>query len=558
MRLRVAGKYDEALNVYSLLRDMAERSGDKGSLASALNAAAVVHDLRGDHALALKLFQESLAIREALGDKLLIAGSLLNVGGAHRWLGDYDKALDYYRQSAELGGALGDELLVSRAFNNSGIIYDLRGDYISAIQAYQKSLELKRKRGDKIGIAQTLNNLAIIYKVQGNYDLALKLHQESLSLRQATGDKSGVSESLLNIGNIHSRQGNDDAALDYYRKSLKMSEESGEKNRAVLTLNNIGDIHRDRREYAEALENMRKSLEISKSLENKEYFAYTLEHLASVYIVQGDYALARDTAEQAIAIARQVGLLDSLHEMHTIAGKARFALKQYGEARRSFDDAINIIETMRSRVAGGEQEQQSFFEARVSPYYAMVELLIAQNNVSDALAYAERAKGRALLDVLQSGRINVTKAMTAKEQEQERDLVREIVTLNSQISREGLPASDRLASLKARLEKARLNYEAFQTNLYAAHPKLKAQRVQTPPLSLAETSDMLDSKTALLEYVIAEEKSFLLVVTTGPTTPKRLPEPVLKVYELNVKRKDLAERVELFRQTACKPRPRFL
>ncbi len=50
----------------------------------------------------------------------------------------------------------------------------------------------------------------------------------------------------------------------------------------------------------------------------------------------------------------------------------------------------------------------------------MVKLLISQDSVADALAYAEGAKGRVLHDVLRHGKMNVTKTIMAAEREEER------------------------------------------------------------------------------------------------------------------------------------------
>src|SRR5690242_7115003 len=119
----------------------------------------------------------------------------------------------------------------------------------------------------------------------------------------------------------------------------------------------------------------------------------------------------------------------------------------------------------------------------------MVDLLVAQNKNDEALTYAELSKARALLDVVSSGRINVTKAMTPAEQEQERGLDGKLVSLNLQITHEGArpqPDRARLAALKTDLQKARLDREAFQTALYAAHPTLKIKRGQTQPVTLQD------------------------------------------------------------------------
>src|ERR1041384_6303293 len=233
------------------------------------------------------------------------------------------------------------------------------------------------------------------------------------------------------------------------------------------------------------------------------------------------------------------------------------AVNQLTQARHAFEEAIANIETLRSQVVGGEQDQQRFFEERLDPYHSMIELLVDQNQASAALGYAERAKARVLLDVLRSGRINVNKAMTAAEQEEERGLNNQLVSLNTQITRENLrsqPDPARLNDLKTQLQNARLDYEAFQTNLYAAHPELKAQRGEVETLTPDQVRALLpDSRSALLEYVVADERAYLFVLTVNAarTTTE------LKVYPLAIKQKDLEDRVTRFRETLASGTPGF-
>src|SRR5262249_14501331 len=162
-----------------------------------------------------------------------------------------------------------------------------------------------------------------------------------------------------------------------------------------------------------------KSLKILEELGNQAGSANTLGNIGEVHLARGDHSLALQFAERAAELDAKIGHMHELWQAHTIAGKSYFALKQPSQARLSFDQAIATIETLRAQVAGGEQEQQRFFESKISPYHAMVELLIAQNNPGEALIYAERAKARVLLDTLSSGRVSITKTMTGPEIEQE-------------------------------------------------------------------------------------------------------------------------------------------
>jgi CHAT domain-containing protein len=70
---------------------------------------------------------------------------------------------------------------------------------------------------------------------------------------------------------------------------------------------------------------------------------------------------------------------------------------------------------------------------------------------------------------------------------------------------------------------------------------LKVRRGEAQPLGIGEASALLpDAETALLEFVVAEEKTYLFVLTSQATSG-------LKVYPLEIKRKDLADRTERFR-----------
>jgi CHAT domain-containing protein len=184
-------------------------------------------------------------------------------------------------------------------------------------------------------------------------------------------------------------------------------------------------------------------------------------------------------------------------------------------------------------------------------------LLLAQNKDEDAMAYAERAKARALLDDLQSGKVNVTKAMTPEEEQQERTLKYELASFNSQLStaqRLKQPDEKLIAGLSDKVRQAQQRYESFQLSLYASHPELKVQRGETAPLNLAKAGELLaDDKTALLSYIVAEEKTLLIVITK----PARSSEAQLKIHFLPIKSATIAERVHAFRKKLAENKPGF-
>ncbi|HVG22224.1 MAG TPA: CHAT domain-containing protein, partial [Blastocatellia bacterium] len=94
-------------------------------------------------------------------------------------------------------------------------------------------------------------------------------------------------------------------------------------------------------------------------------------------------------------------------------------------------------------------------------------------------------------------------------------------------------------------------YEAFQISLYAAHPELKAQRGQMSPITIQEAGRLIpNATTAILQYVVTEDKTYLFALTKAqqPHVNSRPPadSAVLNVYAINIKQKELADRVGRF------------
>ena len=514
------GNHPQALAIYRLAQSIAEQIGDKAGIADTLNNVGIVHESQGNYAQALELYQKSLKMKEELGDKAGVAAALINIGIVHVSQGNYAQAMEFYHRGLSLAEQVGHKQWIVNALNNIGIVYKSQGDYARALEFYQKSLKMREELGDKAGMAAALTNIGTVHALQSNYAQALEFYQKSLRIKEELGNKAGMAAALINIGIAHTLQGNYTLALEFHQKGLSLAQEVGHRQWVVNALVNIGLVHALQSNYAQALEFYQKSLRIKEELGDKAGIAQTLGNIGSVHYLQGNSAQALDFADRAAALARQIGDPEALWKARTTAGKAYRALHQSLPARDALDEAIATIETVRGQVAGDEREQQRFFEGKVAPYHEMVKLLIADNKLSDALAYAERAKARVLIDVLQSGRVNaaslITKAMTETERERERALNNELVSLNTQITRESQrsqPDQPRLTNLKANLQKARLDYEAFRTSLYAAHPELRAKRGEAQVVTLEEARALLtDANSALLEFVVTEEKTFLFVM----------------------------------------------
>ena len=282
----------------------------------------------------------------------------------------------------------------------------------------------------------------------------------------------------------------------------------------------------------------------------KSITALSLNGIGNVRFRERNYAEAAKLSARATDLAREGNAPDVLWKTLTSLGQAYRALKDIDQAQQAFTGAITVLEKLRGQLVGNEREQQLFFENKTVPYVAMVELLIAQNKSAEAFRYAELAKGRMLLDVLRNGKADITKTMTDEERRHEKQLKATVTALGAQLRQESsLPQVNkaRLFGMDFRLQKARLEYEAYETRIYAAHPELKVKRGAGDPITIAEVAPLIrDPRTALLEFVVAPEKTYLFVLTKNAGDVSA--EIDIKVYPIAISASDLAGRVQGFRR----------
>jgi CHAT domain-containing protein len=436
-------------------------------------------------------------------------------------------------------------LNIAYTLMNTGAVYERQGNLAEALTYLLQSKKLAEQIQEKRLVAACLRSIGTLEAAQDNLAQSLETLQASLKVFEEIGEKRGVAEVLNEIG-IARRDGPE--ALEAFANSLKIAEEVKDPALGAKILANIGHEYIDKHNFAKASEYLQRSLKNNQEIGDQYGICSSLQDLGAMYYEEGQYTSAVDFGERAAAIAERIGSLETLAPTLTTVGSAYRKLNQPEKARQSFEKAIATIEKMRNLVAGGEQERQQFLENRTTPYYAMADLLLDQNNQSEALEFAERAKARTLLDALGSGRVDISKMMTPEETRLEQEVRSKLVSLNSQITAERLrndPDEQHLNSLTAQLEKARLEYEQAQVNIYAAHPELKVQRGKFQSVSLSECAPLFpDSNTALLEFVALPDRIALFVLTRGPANEGAVQ---LKAHRIEIEEAKLSALCELFR-----------
>jgi CHAT domain-containing protein len=559
--------YQHALAVVQLAYWIAEQADDQWVMAAALRQESYIYGWVGtpekSPELALEYVRKCLKIGEDFGFKDIVVRSLYRSATIYDVLGDPSSATECLQKCLELSADWGTHIMRIDIIQSLGVRYRFAGNYTKALELLLKSLELYERRPDSetfwSDIARSRANIGKIFEAQGNYEQALAYCQRAVRdvekgmIAGDPGATGGMLFALESLGDAYLHQGNHSLAMECFQKSLMLGKDL--KNRSAYSQDGLasyikmrmGDIQAAGNNTLGAIASYQEAIQMAEKGKEKENTAASLCSLSDIYLLRGDYYEALSVAERALKIAEEIGLYPGIIEALATSSKAFKKLGQLEKVRQTSARAIDLIEQFREQVAGGELDRQRSFENVVAPYQNMIDLHVDQKKYTEAFSYAQRVKGRTLLELLQNGRINIAKSASPAEREQEQQLTRKIVFLNRQITDEKLnsqPDEKRLANFEEQLKRARLEFEAFHTTLYAAHPELKVQRGEIRPVSFDDAVNLIpDLKTALLDFIITEENVHLFVLTKDASS-----QLALNTYTIKIERKSLAEKVERFRR----------
>ncbi|HEY5035791.1 MAG TPA: CHAT domain-containing tetratricopeptide repeat protein, partial [Chthoniobacterales bacterium] len=364
----------------------------------------------------------------------------------------------------------------------------------------------------------------------------------------AVGDDNAWNMAFIfdNIGMSYSAMGDLDQAIENINRARAVAEKAGMKPRVAAALTVLGDLEAKRGHLDAGRKFYEQSLTVARQIRDVSVETKALLGMAEVALAKGDAAAALEQADESAQLARQVAELGQVVPALSLSGRALVALGRDDEARGAFAEAITDVETMRDLVAGGDVERETFFAREIEPYHEMIRLLVRQNKPEEALAMAERASARVLLDITSTARADESAVLTADEQHNQRELGLKLTAAQQELVRQrGAAKPEAVATAKdeQNLHEAEEARDDFDTVLKAAHPELRRTAPPSPLQSLATLAPLLrGGKSALLRYVITDEEAYLFVVRAGKNG-----SPELRIFSLGKNRAALARLTNDFR-----------
>jgi len=485
---RLSGRYDESISSLSAAVSQAESSGSPELTVKCLRQLSLAHWGKQDLVAFLALNVRALEMARQLKDQREEAKCLLNLGLFYSHLGSYDRALPFFSEALEISRALRIKDDESICLKNIGIILVNLGFYERSMDYLLAAYDIDRPSG--FGVSpQLLNNLGNVFWAKG-----------LISPSQPDLYKS----------------------LEYYQESLDRAIENGDRKSEVILLNNIGRIYLDLGKASTAFHYLDSISFFSTELPDPITLSEILMNTGICRLKKGEPEVARGHFLKALELAGQEGGNPFLWEVLYYLGECYRGQHDYERALACYRSSVDAIDFLRSRILEDEFKA-GFGRGKLKVYEALVDLSLSPNTVADpknraadVFRIVERAKARAFLETLASIRPTLSSNPESPLNNQERLISGHITSLIKEMARKNI-SPDRRRELEAELRRAEDQYLEFQSraNMNTAEPAGQLGFLSPAlPVTLGKVqTDLLDEKTAILEYLLGENRSFLFLVT---------------------------------------------
>lgn len=326
-------QFADARKDYTTLLAMAEKSGSRNRIVTALEGLGTVQKLQHEYPQAIETLLRCLAIHNTFQPHSGMIDLLFKLAGSYYAVGKGEEAIQYFLRSIELSRELNDALSLSKAYNRLGNVYKAQSRYAEAMKCYSECVRLDSISGRKEWVATDLANIASVYVAQGQYPQALQFYLKSLRVNEERKNRAGIAENHLDIGEFYVAQQQYSQALEYFLKSLTYFKSVQDSAYMASAYHSIGGVYKGQGLYKYALEYYHRSLAIRRKIAYSRGIVSTLHSIGTVFTLSKDYDSAlvyeRESYRYALEIKEQSHIAAAafgIAEIFTRQGKPSEAL----------------------------------------------------------------------------------------------------------------------------------------------------------------------------------------------------------------------------------------
>lgn len=489
----------------------------------------------------------------------------------------FDQARTFYQELGQAGARC-----LPMVEQNRAIALRNLGQFADSIAASQRAAHLFAQLGQTAELARTQQNLAVTYLALGRYNEALELLDRASHIFVRDGRHADALMVELAVADclLHLRRFTE--VLEQCESIQARFPEHGTRLAIGQALLQAGMAFAGLERYGEALASLHEANAYFQQEANAVWAAAAEMERAAVLLQQQCYAESLQVSTACMAVfqlhelpvrraqacllaaraalalrnipcvqqmLQEVFALSDQHDIPTLAYQGHYLLgalcqqqADMAQAQWAYDRAIQELERLQGNLM--VEFRANFLADKQMVYEEMVELCLARQAPADGFTYAERAKSRALLDLL-AHRVDLRiQAKDAYDQQavdqlrqlrQERDHLYRRWESQSDLRQRGLLTNSMANELAAAEQQKILALEKQITALWHKLLVHNADYARNGALWQVYTEPVqayLPEKTLLIEYFSVHGAFVVFLVSREAVHAVRLPVPTSRVLQL--------------------------
>ncbi len=520
-----AASFQEAQAGYAASAAAAEQAGDAALAAEATYQGARIHDNLGDQPGAIVLQRRALEMFRALGRRDREARVLNRLGDLSRKVGEANDAERYFQEALPIARETNDPATVADILNNSGLFLLVLGRPEEAIRQLESALPLAQEVGSASVEAAILNNTAEAYFTLGQYDKAVEVFRRAGEPVARLNLPRRTARHLFMTAEAQFENGDRAGAERGMMTAVGLYEQSGDRAGMAAAYGLLGRMYRASGDSDRALELLARAQPLLHEVQNRLVESRVLTAWAEIEIDRGEIDAALARLDASLEVARLVGNPQLIQQALFQRARALQKKDRSADAIAAIAAAVDGVESMRTRLV--KPELRTSYLTTVRSYFDLyVDLLQRQGSVGAAFEVSERARARTLLDGLAESASKISRGVDPALLARQRLVQDRLNAKESYRAQVALADGDKSGrAVAAGRDVAQLldQWTELRARIRATSPGYSALH-QPEPVSVSRVqTSLLDAATALVEYHLGRDRSYVWVIDRQSITAHDLP-----------------------------------
>lgn len=238
-------------------------------------------------------------------DKMI---SFLALGRTMIVKGSYKLAIKYFNQAIAISENKSDTLTAA-ALNGIGTSQWQLGQHTDALLNHFKAVRLWERAKNEKGIASSDIHIGMVYQTQEKLPLAEKHVRNAVAILEKNDDPGMHISAMHTLANIYGMEGKIKEAFELDLKGIAIAEKTNNEFAKALFYDNMGNcyLYGNPPDYKKAVEYFTKTLHIDSAFKNQKQMSDSYANLGDVFIEQKKYGEAIPYLQRSVELARESG-----------------------------------------------------------------------------------------------------------------------------------------------------------------------------------------------------------------------------------------------------------